>query len=622
MFLRLIATASLAFVLASGQSSPRAEIAIINARVYTGVAARPWAEAVSIRTGRIEAVGTTAEITAAGATRTIDAGGRLMIPGLNDAHTHPGAAPDATRLEGPPAVEHDPTLTEVIARIGKAVESSPPGKWIVGQIGAAVLDDPRATRATLDPVAGDRPLLLHAWTGHGTVLNTAAMRALGISETEPDPPGGFFGRADGKLTGLAHEYADYLIARRFAMLPDRAAQVKAFQAFAAEAASFGITSVQAMMTDLPIADAVAVVESANLPVRTRLIDFPLTPMKDWREPAARRIKTSSPLVTVSGTKWIVDGTPIERLAQLRAPYADAPKTSGRLNVSGVDLREFLRRAYDAKEQPLLHVVGDGAIALALDAIQDTGATRWLTLRPRLEHGDMLQPADLARAARMGVTLVQNPSHFMIAPLLQQRLGPERTARIDLMKASLAAGLPVALGSDGPLNPFLNMMFAMMNPANPSQALTLEEALAAYTRGSAAAELAERQKGTIAPGMLADVALLSQDIFKTPVAELPKTTSVLTMVNGRVVHEAKPAAAVQERAPLTAMSFNIRYGTANDGENRWPLRHDFLVDVMREQAADVIGLQEALDFQIDEILTALPAYAVIGVGRDDGARKGE
>src|SRR5829696_4720113 len=175
MFLRLIATASLAFVLASGQSSPRAEIAIINARVYTGVAARPWAEAVSIRTGRIEAVGTTAEITAAGATRTIDAGGRLMIPGLNDAHTHPGAAPDATRLEGPPAVEHDPTLTEVIARIGKAVESSPTGKWIVGQIGAAVLDDPRATRATLDPVAGDRPLLLHAWTGHGTVLNTAAM---------------------------------------------------------------------------------------------------------------------------------------------------------------------------------------------------------------------------------------------------------------------------------------------------------------------------------------------------------------------------------------------------------------------------------------------------------------
>jgi endonuclease/exonuclease/phosphatase family metal-dependent hydrolase len=376
------------------------------------------------------------------------------------------------------------------------------------------------------------------------------------------------------------------------------------------------------MTSFPAADAASLIESANLPVRVRLIDFPLTPMKEWREPISRRVRTSSPVVTVSGTKWIVDGTPVERLALLRAPYTDAPKTSGRSNFTGVDLREFLRRAFDAKEQPMLHVAGDGAIALALDAIQDTGGTRWLTLRPRLEHGDMLQAADFARAARMGVTLVQNPSHFMIAPIVQQRFGPERVARMDLVKASLAAGVPLAIGSDGPLNPFLNIMFAVMNPTNPSQALTVEQAVAAYTRGSAAAELAERQKGTIAPGMLADVALLSQDIFKAPIADLPRTTSVLTIVNGRIVHEATPAAAVQERTPLTAMSFNIRYGTANDGENRWPARRDLVVDVMREQAADVVGLQEALDFQIDEITAALPSYGVIGVGRDDGGRKGE
>jgi endonuclease/exonuclease/phosphatase family metal-dependent hydrolase len=219
-------------------------------------------------------------------------------------------------------------------------------------------------------------------------------------------------------------------------------------------------------------------------------------------------------------------------------------------------------------------------------------------------------------------LVQNPSHFMIAPVLQQRLGPERVARTELVKSAIAAGVPFAIGSDGPMNPFLNIMFAAMNPTNPAQALTVEESVAAYTRGAAAAELADRQKGTIAPGMLADVALLSQDIFKAPIADLPRTTSVLTIVNGRVVHEVKPAAAVQERAPLSAMSFNIRYGTANDGDNRWPVRRDFLIDVMREQAADVVGLQEALDFQIDEIVAALPAYGVIGVGRDDGARKGE
>ena len=260
--------------------------------------------------------------------------------------------------------------------------------------------------------------------------------------------------------------------------------------------------------------------------------------------------------------------------------------------------------------------------LALDAIQDTGGTRWLTLRPRLEHGDMLQPGDFARAARMGVTLVQNPSHFMIAPVLQQRLGPERAARTDLVKAHDRGWRAVRARIRRPAESVPQHHVRDHEPDQPVQALTVEQAVAAYTRGSAAAELADRQKGTIAPGMLADLALLSQDIFKVPVPELPRTTSVLTIVNGRVVHEAKPAAAAQERAPLMTMSFNIRYGTANDGENRWPVRRDFLIDVMREQAADVVGLQEALDFQIDEITAALPVYGVIGVGRDDGARKGE
>jgi predicted amidohydrolase YtcJ len=531
---------SIVSVLAVTSAQVPADLAIVNARVYTGDRARPWAEAVSIRNNRIQAVGTTAEIKAAGAARTIDAGGKLLVPGFNDAHAHPGAMPDATRLEGPPAIEHDPTLDEVIARIKAAAVKAPAGGWIVGEIGAVVLDDPRATRATLDPLTADRPLMLYAWTGHGAIVNTAALRALKVSETEPDPPGGLFGRAaDGRtLTGLAHEYATYMLAQRLAMIPDRAAQVKAFQKFAAEAASFGITTVQAMMTGYPAAEAVPWIETAGLPVRIRVIDFPLTAMKDWRTPVSGRARPKSPLVTVSGTKWIVDGTPIERLALLRAPYTDAPKVSGRANVSDGDLREFLRRAFDAKEQPLVHVVGDGAIAMALDAIQDTGGPRWLTIRPRLEHADMLHAADFARAARMGVTIVQNPSHFMLAPLLQARLGADRVARMDVVKAAIAAGVPFAIGSDGPLNPFLNIMFATINPANPSQALTVEQAVVAYTRGSAFAEHAEREKGTIAPGMLADVALLSQDIFKVPPPELPRTTSVLTVVNGRIVHEVR------------------------------------------------------------------------------------
>ena len=146
------------------------------------------------------------------------------------------------------------------------------------------------------------------------------------------------------------------------------------------------------------------------------------------------------------------------------------------------------------------------------------------LRPRRAHGRhaRAEPVALHDRARCSSSVS----------------GPSATARTDQVKATIAAGVPFAIGSDGALNPFLNIMFAAMNPANPSQALTVEQAVAAYTRGSAAAELAERQKGTIAPGMLADVALLSQDIFKVPLDQLPRTTSVLTIVNGRIVHEAK------------------------------------------------------------------------------------
>ena len=524
------------------QAIPAPDIVVVNARVFTGDTATPWAEAVSISGSRIARVGSTVDLRAsAGAeTRVIDANGRLLIPGINDAHAHPGAEPDSVTLDGPPAVQHDPSLDEVIARIGVALSKAKPGQWIFGEIGAAVLEDPRATRATLDSLTDGHPLLLDAWTGHGTIANTAALRILGIKEDEPDPPGGFYARqADGRtLTGLAHEYADYRMRRRLAMIPARTEQVGAFAAHARQATAFGITSVQAMMTAYPTDTIAEVLASVDLPVRLRLIDFPLTPMAQWREPIARRITTQSPLITISGTKWILDGTPIERGMLLSADYADKPGAKGFRNFPDADLREFLRRALAAHEQPMLHAVGDGAIGGLLDALEGTGGDAWKPLRPRIEHGDMLQAQDFARAARMGVTIVQNPAHFMIPEVFTARIGPQRTARTTQVKNMIEAGVPFAIGSDGPMNPFLNIMFATINANNPSQALTVEQALRAYTSGSAAAEFAERDKGMLKGGMLADMALLSQDIFKIPPSELPRTVSVLTIVNGKVVHSSE------------------------------------------------------------------------------------
>ncbi|MBA3639888.1 MAG: amidohydrolase [Acidobacteriota bacterium] len=514
------------------------DLVIVNARVYTGLPNAPWAEALSIRGERILEVGTSDVIRkqAGAVTRIIDAGGKLVIPGINDAHAHVGGGPEYTALEGPPAFEQDPSLDEVIERIKAAVSKAPAGGWLKGEIGARVLDDPRATREVLDPITGDRPLLLASWHGHGALLNTAALRRLKVAEQEPDPAGGFFVRkTDGRtITGLAHEYADYIIRRRFNLLGPRDAQVKALREFATEAASFGITSVQIMSTSAPVADASAWISEAKVPLRVRLIDFPMTSMPSWKTPAARR---TDALLTVSGTKWIIDGTPIERLMFIRDPYSDSPSLRGRLNFPEEDLRLFLQRALAAGEQPMFHAVGDAAIDTVLAALESTGGEKWAPLRPRLEHGDMLEPTHFDRAKRLGIVLVQNPAHFMIAPLMQDRLG-ERTARTDVVKTILGAGVPLALGSDGPMNPYLNMMFAAINPTNPGEALSIEQSLAAYTRGSAFAEFAERQKGTLAPEMLADIAMLSQDIFKAPPPELPKTTSLLTIVGGRIMHEGK------------------------------------------------------------------------------------
>lgn len=164
---------------------------------------------------------------------------------------------------------------------------------------------------------------------------------------------------------------------------------------------------------------------------------------------------------------------------------------------------------------------------------------WPARRVHVEHSDGLA-ADLVDAARaLGVVVVQNPSHFTLAGLFDRRMGGASRSGWQPMRSLLRAGIPLALGSDGPVNPFLNIMFAVLHPVNPGEALTVEEAVVAYTRGSAYAQFAESQNGTLEPGQMADLAVLSQDIFEIAPDQLPGTRSLLTLVGGTVVHAAPP-----------------------------------------------------------------------------------
>ena len=184
---------------------------------------------------------------------------------------------------------------------------------------------------------------------------------------------------------------------------------------------------------------------------------------------------------------------------------------------------------------MLHAVGDRAVEAVVEAMEAEGSG-WPERRVRLEHGDGVFPDLAPRVARLGLGVVQNPSHLMLPELILERYGPER-AKIDLpLRSLLSAGVPLALGSDGPLNPFLNLMFATTYPWKPGEALTRQQALVAYTHGSAYAEFTDQERGTLARGKQADLAVLSQNIFDVPAEALPATEAVMTMVGGNIIRD--------------------------------------------------------------------------------------
>jgi predicted amidohydrolase YtcJ len=474
-----------------------------NGRIFDN----PNAQAIAITGSTITAVGTNADIAALATpqTRVIDAGGRLVIPGFNDAHTHPGLYTASFIANS----DIDTAWPNIAAAISAAVDETPADLWITATVGPAVINDATLTKQTLDKLAPGRKVFISAFTGHGAVLSSAGLADLGITAATKDPTGGAFERdAQGNLTGRASEYANYALDRRFAEEASDDEVLAGIRSFADEAIRFGVTSVQAMpfLTESRFAK---LLRTANVPLRVRQITFPAS--ADARPEFA----------SGGALKLILDGTPIERGAALRTTqYPDG--TRGRLNFR--DLAPFVKLAVDNNQQLILHTAGDASVAAALKAF--SGST---LKRPRLEHGDGLQSDLFPLAKKTGAVVVVNPTHFPFR-------GTYPAGQYMLAKSLLGAQIPLAIGSDGPLNPGLNLMLAVARPDQPAESLTREEALRAYTTGSAYAENLETKKGKIAPGMLADLAVLSQNILDAPVEALPDTRSVLTIIDGKVVHQ--------------------------------------------------------------------------------------
>ena len=520
--------------------SPRSQppdLVLVGGKVFTADENNPWAEAIAIRGDHILAVGSNDDIEDLVGldSQRIDLLGRVVVPGINDAHRHFQTLPEEVhRLELTPLA---PSWEETRGAIRRAVEELPAGTPIHGVVGVAVMTNPSINRDLLDELAPDHPLTLAAFYGHGEIWNTPAMKEYGIGDDEPDPMGGFFERRPGSqmLNGRVWEYAHWRPRHAMSAGAGDAQIVAEMQALNAVMLELGITSFQ-ILPMMPFERYVRLIGEADPPLRVRAIRFPMTSAAGRSVDEGRGILAPAGLedrVTVSGVKWIVDGTPLERASPLREPYSDAPGESGRLNFPPTEIAAMLRESIDTEERLLLHVVGDRAVEVVFDAMETMRDVDWPAQRVRIEHGDGVTGDLIERAARLGVIVVQNPTHFGLAEL-EQRFGPDRL--FSRFRSLMDAGVLVAIGSDGPPNPWLDVMLAAIHPRHASEAISVEEAVTAYTLGAAFAEDREEVKGSIAVGKLADLAVLSQDVFTIPVSQIVATRSVLTIVGGEIVHD--------------------------------------------------------------------------------------
>jgi predicted amidohydrolase YtcJ len=525
------------------------DLVIVNAKVHTVDAAKPAAEAVAVCGDRIARVGTTAEVRAlaTAATRVIDANGRLLIPGFNDAHVH--LISGAEELVG---VDLRPAKSEQeFARLlGDYAKRQPKGRWIQGGYWDHEAWPSRAlpTHGSIDAAAPDNPVFVQRLDGHMGVANALAMKLAGITRDTPAPDGGTIVRdASGEPTGVFKDHAMDLVAK--AIPADTVEEIidKA-RAALRHAASLGITTIQ------DITDSAAELRAyqelrARGELTARIYSIQNHGIEGLKA-AGVTTGFGDDWIRVGGIKLFADGSMGSGTAAFFAPYTDDPSTSGLLIQPPDALRKAIFDADAAGFQVVVHAIGDRANAIVLDAIGALERERGpRDRRPRIEHAQVVRAADKPRFAALGVIASIQPSHCIDdMRWAEKRIGRDRSVIAYNFESFVDAGARIAFGTDWyvePLNPMLGLYAAVTRQFTdgtppggwfPDEKITMAQAVEFYTLGSAYAEFQEKDKGSITEGKLADMVLLSRDVFSIPPREILDTKAVLTIVGGRIVHE--------------------------------------------------------------------------------------
>ena len=562
---RVLAIATAAIVAASCQpgsssdmssDSPGAQsgpitLVVVNARVWTGDSARPWAEALAVRDDRIATVGSSAAVRKlAGSARVIDAGGKLVVPGFIDAHVH--FVDGGFRLSSV-QLRDAKTPPEFIARIKAFAATAPKGAWITGgdwdhELWGGEL--PR--RDWIDSVTPNNPVWVNRLDGHMALANSAALAAAKVTRATKDVAGGTIVRgANGEPTGVLKDNAmDAVYAA--APSPPPELEDRALDAAMAYVAAQGVTSVHNMgsWNDL------AIFERAQKANRLRTRIYAAVPISTWeklRDTVAARGRGDSWL-RIGALKGFVDGSLGSHTAAMLEPFIDAPNDTGLFVNTPENLYQWVSGADKAGLNLIVHAIGDKAIRTQLDIFErvakENGAR---DRRFRIEHAQHIAPSDIPRFAQLGVIASMQPYHAIDDGRWAEKvIGPERAKGTYAFRSLRDAGATLAFGSDwfvAPPTPLEGIYAAVTrrtlddrNPGGwiPEQKITVEDALRAYTRGGAYASFDERDKGILTTGALADFAIIDRDITQIPPEQIRDAHVSLTAVGGRVVFETKGA----------------------------------------------------------------------------------
>jgi predicted amidohydrolase YtcJ len=542
-------------------SAEEASLILLHGKVRTENPAQPVAQAVALDGRTILAVGRDAEIQklAGPGTKVIDLGGRLLLPGFNDSHVHFIIGGESLITVQLRSANSQAEFRERIAQFAKTL---PRGVWIRD----GLWDHQRWTPAALpnhqliDEASGDHPAFLWRLDGHMALANALALKQAGIDRNTKDVPGGEIERdKDGNPTGILKDAATALV-ERVIPPPSPEERNNAIEAAMREAAAHGVTSVQNMANgseDRGQPEILREFEKLAHEGKLNVRIYESMSIRDWKTLADLGIIApfGGPELRIGNLKAFADGAIGSETAWMDEPFANNPANSGLASPDLLNAERFydsLREADKAGLQLSIHAIGDRANRTILDLYarlekENGPADR----RPRIEHAQHLHPEDYPRFAKLGVIASMQPYHAIDdGRFVEGVIGPERIKSSYAWKSLLDAGATLAFGSDwpvAPLDPVMGIYAATTrrtldgkNPNGwiPDQRITVAQAVHAYTVGSAFAEHQETVKGSVEPGKLADLVVLSDDIFSIRREAIEKTKVDMTIFDGRVVYQRK------------------------------------------------------------------------------------